>query len=163
MKKRSGFVSNSSSTSFTCCISEQTLVGHDGEYDENTAECLTCRSEYMCKYVDVEALSSLSETELTELVENNDLDCAIPLSVNDVQLKFSDKNKNHGYYGTGHRYVVSKMCPICSLKEVKTNDLINYLLIKMKYVSRKQAVKEIRTVFQDYDKLKNMINIIGIK
>ena len=51
MKQRFGFVSNSSSCSFTCVLTAKTTCGYDWDdpIDHNMYECETCRKSFSIK------------------------------------------------------------------------------------------------------------------
>ena len=67
MKIRSGFVSNSSSSSFVCSVCNTVETGYDGEYDFPTTYCR--RGHHFCsKHLDY--LDKLSIEEKKDLVLN---------------------------------------------------------------------------------------------
>jgi len=99
VKIRHGFVSNSSSNSFTCDISGRTKSGWDFSLDD--ADMYICeKGHVMCgHYV---------RDFITDLVAKGDVDAVIQ-SIE------------------GLRIVPTSMCPICQLKYISEENILRYL------------------------------------
>ena len=114
MKIRKGFVSNSSSSSFTCEVCYENYSGWDACLSE--AEMVECPSGHLfCEdHVDREIINRLNNEDSPDWDE--EWRCSFP----------------------------EKYCPLCSFKEVPRDTLVKYLLkkVKMSQASVEDEIRE---------------------
>jgi hypothetical protein len=124
MKIRTGFVSNSSSSSFICDVSGAVESGWDLSLSE--------AGMYECK-----AGHTFCEDYL----------------LNEAEFKAKYEDEESEFYDEDIRYIVpSEYCPICSLSSISDTDLLNYLL-KKSYTNRDEVKKEITEKFKTLKEL----------
>jgi len=98
MKIRKGFVSNSSSTSFTCDVCGETVSGWD--------MCLSDSGMVECQY---------GHTICEEhILDKNDL-------LDSDETKYIEDQY-------GDRFLKNEYCPICALQVIMDSDLLNYVI-----------------------------------
>jgi hypothetical protein len=143
MKVRTCFVSNSSSSSFVCCICGEEVSGMDmGLYD---AEMCCCENGHQfCQM---------------HLI-NQDHPCDVKDYYKEVHHfeSYQDviDNDNEDVEYQDFLYSVPKIyCPVCQMQEVSTDDINSYLL-KLSGKSY-QEIKEQMKTFKDYDSLRTFI------
>lgn len=120
MKIRNGFVSNSSSSSFVCDVSGESVVYYDGLSE---IDAVTCEDGH----------SFFEDYLLDGWDEDEDFD----------------------------RYEVKKKyCPICQMKHIMQNDLLEYTLIKL---GGRKAVEEEIKKFKNYDEFISFLNDNRVK
>jgi len=141
MKIRRGFVSNSSSTSFTCEISGDTESGYDiGMTD---AGMYSCRSDhYMCEcYVEefieklaaqgidaiMAAMPDEDDQDMRDALEEEYDAACITQEVSADDLYNMVESMLGDFDGRGA--LPQGMCPICQLEHVSRPDVIRYLLM----------------------------------
>jgi hypothetical protein len=178
MKERHGFVSNSSSSSFICCISGEAEAG----YDCSNSEMGYCQCEngheFLASYLDgvklddprdwVKCLddsmfsdkhSSLGWKERHE-IERHAMETLIELKeyygediYNKVLAEFEDDFESF----TEVDYNLSaKLCPVCSMKEIVSDDMVNYLL-KVSGKSAAEIKQEMKDKFSSLDELNKFV------
>lgn len=143
MKIRTGFVSNSSSSSFVCCISGEVEGGRDVcSNDVGMIECEKghCMSEcYMEDYVKKVGL----EKEF-ELYQDN--------------LELDEDGEEVDYNGESYPYEVpSKFCPVCNFDQMDRDDLLPYIL-KSLGKTKEELFEEIKAKFKgDYQEFRKWL------
>lgn len=130
MKIRSGFVSNSSSSSFICDVSGYTTSGWD---------------------------MGLTEAGMFEC-ENDHVFLEKYLVKDSKELEDISKEKWDEDYIYEYRYSVpSSFCPICTFGAVSDEDLIDYLQ-KTTGKGREDILEEIKKEFDSYEGFKKYIS-----
>lgn len=159
MKIRSGFVSNSSSSSFVCCITGRTESGWDlSLHDAEMYSCVNGHtiSDNFVEIDDGEIDKQVEEQAKREVEEHNkkypdESIYSVEDWIEDIKSEF--------------RYELpSKFCPVCSLKEFISEDLVLYLIAKKaeiygldKNTAKQQLYDDIRREFGSYEKFKEFI------
>lgn len=130
MKIRSGFVSNSSSSSYTCLVCGSTESGYD---------------------------VSLSDLEMFEC-ENEHLVCQSHAVGEGIKkTKWGTNLRSVIKEGATDLWSVpAKYCPICQLEAVSEADLLAYCLKKL-YRNRKDMTDEIRRNYNSYEQFRKDI------
>lgn len=145
MKIRSGFVSNSSSSSFICNICGYSYAGYDGEYD---VEHFTCVNKHkICEDCFDSITKIIKKMELNEILEIIDVD------LNDEELETIDKEEFLLSHLAKEFYISSTFCPICHLEDIPDEFLLKFLL-KKNNISREDLCQEIRCKYHNLDELK---------
>src|SRR5574343_125092 len=123
MKKREGFISNSSTTSFVCryCNKLKEIWEGDAPYFNGLGECknhhVICREHFKIDFHDIKYIEDKIKRELPD--ENLDFESAPGEFALDeyqyfLQKIISDK------YDDGHKfYIEEEYCPVCSDKDYK--------------------------------------------
>jgi len=141
MKIRTHFVSNSSSSSFTCCISGEEYSG----WDASLSDCEmvashygTYREEYLLKPLDEiqeEYKQTAAHKEYADKYYGGDLDKAMD---------------DYRYDLRGE--IPKEYCPLYNLKYITNYTILTYLLYKNQ-TSRETLEEEIRKNFQNLQEL----------
>lgn len=139
MKIRTGFVSNSSSSSFICDVCGDTVSGVDIEF----------------------AWYELGSCEKGHHFHKNE-------AVNkDKSYTFTYNNEEYTYdnFEDAYQYdlgeIPSFYCHICNMKEVSYSDAVAYLLKQKNYTSLKEVKNEILQNYSSYEELEK--DLTGIK
>jgi len=133
MKIRSGFVSNSSSSSFICDI----CGGDESGWDL----CLEDAEMFECENGHTLHDGCAKDKELEKYLENcRDEEIEDPKNLGEY-IKNPDFNEEGRYQAP------SKFCPICNFKEIIDGEGLSYLLNKQG-ISRKDLVTEIKEKFE---------------
>jgi len=134
MKIRNGFVSNSSSSSFTCDICGETESGMD--------LCLSDAEMFECENGHTFHTGCSESKEVEKFLEN----CC------DEEIEDPDNPeeyiKNPDFNEDGRYEVPAKFCDICNFREILDNDGLCFLLNKLGR-SRADLIKEIKDTFKD--------------
>jgi len=122
MKIRKGFVSNSSSSSFVCDVTGGIECGWDMSAEE--AGMYECENGHTF-YEDY----LVNKEEYDKFCENDNIDS--------YDLRYE---------------LPSKFCPICTMTNIRKNDVLKYLL-KSSNTTMKKVVKEIKEEYSSFDEL----------
>lgn len=124
MKIRTGFVSNSSSSSFVCDVCGESVGGWDLSLSE--AEMCECINNHtICQeHSDQERISAAEEA-----AEEADEDCDFIYEL------------------------PAELCPCCSFENVATSDLVAFLLM-WAGSTREQVAEKMRTTYGSYEEFK---------
>jgi len=156
MKIRTGFVSNSSSSSFTCAITDETVIVRDGEwcdgYQSGIAKCVNDHT-FLTKFIDLNAKPASASEKIgdllalisdeygeikTGLTQEEEEKCQNGLSENEADKLYDKANISalFDYYKKVDKNcdfarieVPAFRCPICKFKKVEYNDVIKFLLV----------------------------------
>jgi hypothetical protein len=164
MKKRLGFVSNSSSSSFVCDLSGNCEGGYDcGLSDVDMFECEnghTLMNEFrtldfgmFCEFVlngindgDIDCPDDLvAESGTLTIAEVNNYLIGVVTTYSRAKSWLEEQGFDIGDYE-----VPSCFCPICAMQELPDSSIVKYL-IKSSGRSEKEIVAEIREKFKDYN------------
>ena len=163
MKTRNGFVSNSSSTSFTCDVCGEEQSGMDlSRSDAGMQECTNghtfCDSHELSYEVSEgdmrkALITSAEKYRNAKWKKPGEVDAEIATinakSLDELQEDFDDYCSDAG--------CVPDKCPICQMQNVSDGDAVRYALIKLGFKDRKELAAAWRTEFGTYDKLQEWI------
>lgn len=143
MKIRQGFVSNSSSSSFICQITNEIFTGYDCGLEEHGL--VQCKKGHIFQ----ESLV-LNEKEYEkykdELYENNNKDD-----------EDEDEDEDEDYFGyETNNPIDTCFCPICSLTHISDSTILNYVLFKHN-LDKESLIKEIQIDYKTLDDLYTVI------
>ncbi len=164
MKKRLGFVSNSSSSSFICQISGEEYSGMDASLED--AEMYQCEAghTFSQEYLIGDLEEFTRNFKMNSIIENISWELASKEDANYYSLSDEDKKEYNEkakekidglsegelweriddiYDGEVFYSIPKEQCPICTLKYVM-DDTINEYLFKVCGRSKEEVVKEIQ-------------------
>ena len=134
MKIRKGFVSNSSSSSYTCEVCGETVSGMEmchGSDDWGGTGMFDCEKGHtVCKKHAV----GLDDLELDEA----------------VRAQFNGEDEDSDDFYDAFYKVSSEHCPICQMESIRDEDLLGWCLKRL-CVKRDHAEQVIREAFPNYD------------
>ena len=160
MKIRTGFVSNSSSSSFTCEICGLTESGYDqGPRDLGYYSCVREHVFCECHLVEVD-LDAVKENVLNFIIERNAKNAANGYKsdkmTEEVVLKMENTEELISLFYNNYYGVPSICCPICSLETVRDYDLLNYVL-KMSNMTKEKLIEQLK---KDHPTFEEMVEFI---
>lgn len=149
MKLRTGFVSNSSSSSFTCCVCGDTQSGMDmGLSEACMNECqaghVFCDDHKLGEHhptidqMRSEMLLSAYEEDKEEIKNAGD---------DEIQEMWDDFDFEEG--GSSRYSCMAEFCPVCQLKTLTDTDALEYLM-KIHNTNLKTICKEIKEKYGSY-------------
>lgn len=164
MKIRSGFISNSSSSSFTCDVCGETKSGWDLSHSDAGMD--KCENNHtFCQSHKLEV--TLSIDEMREALIANYRDSSFwgyesnraeqqkhiaeyqTMSDADIEEHFEDLETDGCH--------ISR-CPICQMDEIADYDIVRYALIKFGVRSTTELASILKKEFGTYDKFIKWIN-----
>ncbi len=148
MKIRSGFVSNSSSSSFTCDICKKTVVLYDGEGSEDYLTCEEGHEVCAC-HVKNKATAKQMREALGKYANENYEGEELTNELKEIEGYDSDELSDYFYESFGGD-LPSVDCPLCQFKTLTDDDLVDYLLMSLN-TTKKEALKDATTRFKNYD------------
>lgn len=175
MKKRSGFVANSSSSSYICDVCGETKAGMDMSLSD--AYMLQCVNGHI--FCEDHAIGDIpkypsKQNAIEQLTRNIDFYRSYSKKNNNYKEILKEKEKllsqinstkekdwddfckkmdignELDYYW--REDVPKKHCPICSLDSITNNMKLTYLISKFG-INQEELEKEIKSNFSDYDEL----------
>ncbi len=159
MKIRTGFVSNSSSSSYTCEVCGEDYSGMDASLSD--AEMSNCENGHT--YCDSHAEKGLDDLTLEEKKE-----LIISCQYSDEgkkekreELKDADEDKIEEDFND-YKYDIrdsmpSDVCPCCQFIEPTDGQLMEYLLWKCKW-TKGQVKADLKNDFKNYDEFLKEVN-----
>lgn len=156
MKIRTGFVSNSSSSSYVCDVSGEAFEVHDGCFwDAGLCQCQVghiFKKEFLVKW---QRPYPSKEEMLAFLDERTDSkrECAKYRSLTDAQLKQKFLGEKDGYQGNNSHV---NECPICTLTKLGDDMLLMYMFAKHGG-TREGTAAEIRKEFGSFEAFKRSV------
>ena len=155
MKIRTGFVSNSSSCSFTCDFCARTESGWDlGLSEAGMVKCINGHTS--CENHQKDGAFSAEKTIAEQkeiLLKDPDWCMTIKPDMSDREI---EKLYDKWAAGDARYSLPAALCSFCTLDEVMNDNLVAYLL-KSTDVTREQVLEQIREQFVGYDEFKNFI------
>lgn len=154
MKIRYGFVSNSSSSSFTCDVCKDTAVDYDGECE---IEYLTCKEGHqICKKHIKSSLLKKSTAQMHQVllddVDNWDHVGADERESERDSIRGMDAQEVEDFYNdlTCGEELDETTCPLCSFKILSDEDLLDYLLM-LTGSTKKSMIDQALKSYPNYD------------
>lgn len=157
MKIRTGFVSNSSSSSFTCNVCGEEYSGYDASLEDG--EMWQCeRGHTFCEsHLVVEADDEISRIYLLgerSYIEDDEKAKIKALNAEELE-EYLEYNEDCMY---DMRYELpSCCCPICNFVSIDPEEATKYLMLKNSLTMDTLKAK-IRDEFEDYDAFRAHIN-----
>ncbi len=176
MKIRTGFVSNSSSSSFICCITGQEEIVYDTTHSEiGFAQCERGHEfleKYLIKqeemtteqwlevavkyYVNIDySIADKQEREKKNLADKQAF-IKKERTEEEISILIEELKENWDTVTEWQSDVPSCICPICTFKEFDNNDIIKYLYRKIG-TTKEEIKKEIAETFKNYDEFNNFL------
>jgi hypothetical protein len=130
MKIRYGFVSNSSSSSFTCDICKETVELYNGEGGEDGEDYLTCDNCHSVCSKHVKVKSSVESLRNSVIKAAKESCSGEELEKELVEIGGMNREELEEYimdvYGCD---MPSECCPLCQFTTLTDDDLMEYLLM----------------------------------
>lgn len=146
MKIRNGFVSNSSSSSFTCSVCNSQFSGWDaGPHDFGHEECV--KGHIFCNH------KIVNKERFDKLVEKGETDTD---ELPDGYWKDPDRIEKYGLMGDDLYEIPSEFCPVCCMNIICNDDCIAYLYKKYS-TNNKELADEIKKKFSSYDEFREYL------
>jgi hypothetical protein len=175
MKTRLFFVSNSSTSSFICCVCNELEAGQDASpKDFDMIECINGHTVHRdcikdeLKTLSEEAEDMLSYYDLEEYVESNEEDIS-PVDLAKykeiIEIEHKTDYKDRISYDLGNGVGLSPcleiglseaLCPMCNLGKLNNSLLLKYL-VATENVIIEDVMKEIRTRFNNYKEFEEWV------
>lgn len=163
MKTRSGFVSNSSSTSFTCDICGESQSGWDlSRSDAGMKECRSghtfCDEHELTPVITDDRkrevlIASREKYRDASWKKPGDVDAEIAeinaYTSGELEDAFDEYNNDDG--------CVPDFCPVCQMENVDAGDIVAYALVKFGFKDRKELAKALKDEFKTYDAFKEYL------
>lgn len=151
MKIRKGFVSNSSSSSFTCDVCNETICERDISLSDcEMSECQ--KGHTFCdEHIMGESSTSMKKAFMLNYygIEDDEKEKIKEMNNEEIENYFD----NDSEFRYEMRYEIpSDLCPICNFVDVKEQDAIDYLL-KKNSLTMATLEGEIKEKFKTHDEL----------
>ena len=162
MKIRYGFVSNSSSSSFTCDVCGETQSGMDmGRSEAGMVECREghtfCDSHQIGP--DVTPSIEKKKQDLKDIILDRkystpekkqlDIDKISAMTDDEVVEEWSDYNGDD---------LFPEYCPLCQLLDVTDGDIARYFMVNSGFKTHKETASHLKDKFKTYKAFKAYIN-----
>ena len=148
MKLRHGFVSNSSTSSFLCCVCGTMEAGSDSCGMSEYGFC-RCENEHeMCIDHRLDGAEEVSLEQMKKYVLENVAEDEEFKEMTDQDIKEAYED-NAGQEDSVYDFS-SRFCPVCQMKSIEDEKLQEFILKKLG-VSREDVVAEIQKTYKDYD------------
>ena len=148
MKVRTGFVSNSSSSSFVCSVCGQDYSGYDACLEDgNMSECV--KGHIYCNDHSLKPVNAMDVDDKRRLVVEysfNETEKTEALQADDAELEDMFDAIRYDVNSSMPSYC----CPCCSLSSITAEQVLEYLLHE-RHTDRKQVEAEIRVKYKTYD------------
>ena len=156
MKIRQGFVSNSSSSSFTCDVCGEECSGMDiGLEEAEMMECVNghcfCDS-HMGKKIDESEIEKMRKFLLA--TTDNEGEVKEIKSWNDDTIY--EQAEEDGYFDDERYEISADICPICNFTNYHDYEACRYLMKKIG-LSKETMLADMKKEFPDYKKLQEFI------
>jgi hypothetical protein len=176
MKIRKGFVSNSSSSSFVCCICNFTEEVEDSEVVDNCSfircsEGHTFCKQHLNKKIPTKEVVSLLLTEDNIIARELGKKFAAANSKNisfrniynfdgALDVTYDDEGDNNDRYHQQYSFVTNLpiyMCPVCRFDMADNQELLKYFL-KQSNLTIEQVLKQLKQQFQTHQQFKQHLD-----
>jgi hypothetical protein len=144
MKIRNGFVSNSSSSSFTCAVCGHTESG----WDMGLRDCGMVESQWG-QYCESHLIESLPDKPTADCIKDYNENC-------DDKDKWSLDDWWEDWKSELGHEVPDELCPLFNLKVIDDSDKLNYLL-KSHGWTMKEVEDSIRVKFANLKELRQYV------
>jgi len=163
MKIRNGFVSNSSSSSFTCDVCGTTESGMDaGLSDFDMSQCE--HGHTFCNCHQTKTADSLpcdfKRNSLIEREEGRTYKDPVKRAAEVARLKeLGEDDVNDEFNDSQDDYeMLSCLCPLCTMDKMDDNDVMRYLLTKIGTTKEEVRIECKEKFNGEYSKFLNYIN-----
>lgn len=155
MKIRKGFVSNSSSSSYTCEVCGEELSGRDINFQEY--EIFGCINDHIiCVAHELPVADDMKKTMLLNFTTKWDDDGGESVRAEAKKLIDGDGYWEDLFDETFEEYEYespAERCPICQFTEISKKETVEYLF-KKNNTTEKEIMEEIKNTFSNYAELK---------
>ena len=169
MRKRFGFISNSSSSSFICDVCGGSEGGYDVCLDDVNMTCCVKGHEFhnYCNDIEVDEnrFKEVTINHIKDLINHyKELIEKYPNSdyykdyINDFEndlkeIESSEEFDIDFYFKDG---IPSEFCPICSLNVIRDSDIIKYMYKKLN-ITKEDITNEIKNKFKNLKELEQFV------
>jgi len=167
MKRRNGFVSNSSSSSFLCEICGRQEVSYEGLSEVQMVEC--DNGHTFCEYHLLEVKKKTLLEQYKDLQKNGELEADLEIEIynklqgaltpeeQEARLKEFEGQFEDIYADLDEYGVSAEACPICTLNYISNELLLNYLQVTNK-LDLNLIADQIRSSYKNLQEVEEYIN-----
>lgn len=165
MKIRAGFVSNSSSSSFICCLTGNMESGYDASASE--LGFVECQNGHMfVENLKLDSDKEVSVDEYRQWLKNSwqaksdyyKKEIEENLALDDEEfLEYFEEEWEESFNEDG---INPLFCPVCQLEDLPDEDVAKYFLVQVG-LSRKEFAKQMKEKFGDYNNFSEFLK--GLK
>ncbi len=150
MKIRQGFVSNSSSSSFTCDFCDKTYSGYDGAYEGSVAKTTCQNGHVLCGHIlEREETEQSIEEKRRTLIEKTDSKNQCN-RLEEATAEEILQTWEEDIHDEEYEELFPSRCPICRFHKILDQDFIHFLLAYELSWSREKVEDTIRRKFETY-------------
>jgi len=163
MKIRTGFVSNSSSSSFVCEVCGEEYSGFDaGLLEAEMSECE--RGHVFCdSHMSPESKILSDEEKKAFIIEAFGLEGDEAVKASQLDSEVLDAQYEEALEEADDRYSVDKSrCPLCTFHRPNDKQLVKYFMYVFSK-SRDGLMKDMKTMFNDNEELEEGLKTKGLK
>ena len=149
MKTRNGFVSNSSSSSFTCDVCGHNVAGYDMSF-EDICMWMCSAGHYFCDSHKLDISPTVEEMREELILGSYPEEKKEPFRLakdEDIPKLFEEFEFNEG--GTARYETMKCWCPVCQITSLPPKEMLKYLLVTSQK-TKQEVCAEIKEKYGDY-------------
>lgn len=158
MKIRQGFVSNSSTTTYTCDVCGEEAAGMDINLSEwGMFQCVNGHT--VCEKHEIHVTDDMKKTMLLNFTTKWDGDGGEAVRVEAKKCIDEDGHWEDLFDETFEEYTYespAERCPICQFKEISNSEAIRYMF-KKNNITKEEIMTEMKNTFSNYAELKEYL------
>ncbi len=158
MKIRKGFVSNSSTTTYTCDVCGEEAAGRDISLsDWGMFQCIN--NHTVCEKHEIHVTGDMKKTMLLNYTDEWSNDKGETVRKEAKEIIDEDGDWEELFEETFEEYTYEspeERCPICQFKEISSDETIRYIF-KKNNTTKEEVMAEMKKTFSNYKELKEYL------